>query len=102
MDGDMDFVEAPEKRVKLLRGLTFKQVIDRYKRIHLAKGVKTLLKTMNAIGSNSVTVSGGFFFTEKIANDLGLSQSYTNKLVFNGDSLSDAIVSPVLGKVKNR
>ena len=62
MDGDMDFVEAPEKRVKLLRGLTFKQVIDRYKRIHLAKGVKTLLKTMNAIGSSSVTVSGGFFF----------------------------------------
>ena len=62
MDGDIDFVEVPEKRVKLLRGLTSKQVIDQYKRIHLLKGVKTLPKTMNAIGSSSVTVSGGFSF----------------------------------------
>ena len=32
---------------------------------------------------------------------MSLRQSYTNKLVFNGGSLSDTIEPPVLGKVEN-
>ena len=104
MGGEMDFVEALEQRVKLLRGLTVEQLTDCYNRkIHLTKGARTLVKTMSALGSTSAIVSGGFsFFADKIANDLGFDQSYANKLVFEGKTLSGALENPILDAAKKK
>ena len=104
MGGEMDFVEALEQRVKLLRGLTVEQLTDCYNRkIHLTKGARTLVKTMSALGSTSAIVSGGFsFFADKIANDLGFDRSYANKLVFEGKTLSGALENPILDAAKKK
>jgi phosphoserine phosphatase len=52
---------------------------------------------MNAFGSTSAIVSGGFsFFADKIANDLGFNQAYANQLVFEGNILSGAVEHPIL------
>ena len=104
MGGEMDFVEALEQRVKLLKGLTVEQLTDCYNRkIQLTKGARTLVKTMSALGSTSAIVSGGFsFFADKIANDLGFNQSYANKLVFEGKFLSGALERPILDAAEKK
>ena len=99
MGGEMDFVEALEQRVKLLRGLTVEQLTDCYNRkIHLTKGARTLVKTMSALGSTSAIVSGGFsFFAEKVAREIGFDHVYANQLVFEGNMLSGAVKNPIMG-----
>ena len=104
MSGDMDFTEALQQRVKLLRGLTVQQLNDCYtKKIHLNKGARTLVKTMNSFGSASAIVSGGFsFFADKVAKDIGFDQAYANKLVFEGEMLSGAVKKPILGAAEKQ
>ncbi len=104
MAGEMDFIESLEQRVKLLKGLTVEQLTDCYNRkIYLTTGARTLVKTMNAFGSTSAIVSGGFsFFADKIANDVGFNQSYANRLVFEGNTLSGAIENPILDAAKKK
>jgi phosphoserine phosphatase len=104
MAGEMDFMEALQQRVKLLRGLTVQQLTDCYnKKIHLNKGVRTLVKTMNSLGSASSIVSGGFsFFADKIANDTGFDQAYANHLVFEGNMLSGTVTKPIMGAAEKQ
>ena len=99
MAGDMNFTEALQQRVKLLRGLTVQQLTDCYiKKIHLNKGARTLVKTMSSFGSASAIVSGGFsFFADKVAKDIGFDQAYANQLLFEGNMLSGAVRNPILG-----
>ncbi len=104
MAGKMNFTEALQQRVKLLRGITVKQLNDCYtKKIRLNKGAKTLVRTMNSLGSFSSIVSGGFsFFADKVATDIGFDQAYANQLVFEGNVLSGAVENPILGPTEKQ
>ena len=104
MRGDLDFKEALEQRVKLLKGLTVQQLNDCYdKKIHFSKGARTLVKTMRFFGCSSVIVSGGFsFFAQKVAADIGFDKAYANQLVFEGNILSGAVKNPIIGAAQKR
>ena len=98
MAGEINFIEALEKRVKLLTGLTVQQLSDCYhKKIRFNKGARTLVNTMSSLGSLTAIISGGFsFFADKVATDIGFDQAYANKLIFEGNALSGTVQYPIL------
>ena len=104
MIGKVDFTEALKLRVKLLKGLTVKQLNDCYrKKIHFNKGAKTLVRTMKSFGSLTAIVSGGFsFFADKVGNDIGFDKAYANQLIFEDNMLSGTVENPILGPLEKQ
>ena len=100
MNGELDFEQALDARVALLRGLPV-GVIDRVlaERISYMPGGATLLATMTAAGVHCALVSGGFTaFTARVAAHLGFHEHRANTLLTEGDSLAGAVARPILGR----
>src|SRR5690606_3766756 len=100
MNGELDFEQALRTRVALLEGLE-RGVIEeiRRERITLGPGSRALIQTMKAYGAYTALVSGGFtFFTDYIGKRLGFDETVANTLEFDGDMLTGAVASPVVGK----
>ena len=100
MNGELDFEQALRTRVALLKGLE-RRIIEevRRERITLGPGSRALIQTMKAYGAYTALVSGGFtFFTDYIGKRLGFDETVANTLEFDGDMLTGAVASPVVGK----
>jgi phosphoserine phosphatase len=100
MNGELDFVEALQERVKLLKGLsreTVQNVLET--RITYMPGGAVLLATMKAHGAYTALVSGGFtFFTERVAAHLGFDENRANRLLFDAGHLTGKVALPILGR----
>ena len=100
MNGELDFEEALNERVGLLKGLPV-SIIDKVlsERIELMPGGPVLLATMKANGAYAALVSGGFTaFTKAVAGKLGFDENRANTLLTDGDTLSGRVGLPILGK----
>lgn len=100
MDGALDFDEALQARVALLRGLPASIVQDVVRRrITLMPGGPALLATMKANGAYTALISGGFTaFTAHIAASLGFDTHQANHLDVSDGRLSGTVSTPILGK----
>ncbi|MEM7669376.1 MAG: phosphoserine phosphatase SerB [Pseudomonadota bacterium] len=100
MRGELDFVEAMEARVALVKGLpasSLQQVYD--ERIALNPGGRALVRTMAVHGAHTALISGGFtFFTELVAAAAGFAEHRANTLGITNDLLDGRIIPPVLGR----
>ena len=98
MRGEIDFKAALKERVLLLKGLKINDLQTVYdERVKLTSGAKTLVKTMNANGANTVLVSGGFtFFTERVANITGFKVNRANTLLHTESELSGLVGEPIV------
>ena len=99
MNGELDFEEAIDERVGLLKGLP-ETVIQTVlaKRITYMPGGKTLLSTMKAKGAYAALVSGGFTaFTQAVAAELGFDETRANTLEVVDGQLTGRVVRPILG-----
>ncbi|MCV3269947.1 phosphoserine phosphatase SerB [Roseobacter sinensis] len=100
MNGELDFEEALQARVGLLKDLpvtTIAKVLD--ERIEPMPGGKVLLATMKAHGGHAALVSGGFTdFTQAIAAELGFHEHRANTLLSKGGRLTGDVAAPILGK----
>jgi len=100
MNGELDFTEALQERVKLLKGLsrdTVQNVLET--RITYMPGGAVLLATMKAHGAYTALVSGGFtFFTKAVAADLGFDEHRANTLLFDNGVLTGEVALPILGR----
>jgi len=105
MNGELDFAEALDTRVALLKGLE-RRVIEqiRRERITLAPGGRALVHTMKAFGAYAALVSGGFtFFADHFARRIGFDEAVANVLDFDGDRLTGTVQKPIVDKsVKQR
>ena len=100
MNGEIEFEDAINERVGLLKGLPV-NVIDKVlnDRITLAPGAKTLVSTMKAQGAHTVLVSGGFTqFTDRIAEHLGFDETRANSLLDADGLLTGKVARPILGR----
>lgn len=100
MNGELDFEEALEARVSLLRGLD-ESVISRVleTRITLAPGGPELVSTMRAMGGYAVLVSGGFTaFTHRVGRLLGFDETHANILLIEDGRLTGEVAHPILGR----
>lgn len=99
MNGELDFHQAIEERVGLLKGLSTKALEETLKKTKINQGAKTLVKTLRENGTHCVLVSGGFtFFTSKIANQLKFMNHHGNKLEIENEMLTGRVVPPILDK----
>lgn len=100
MRGELDFAEALDTRVALLKGLE-KSVIEeiRRERITLAPGGRALVQTMKQYGAYTSLVSGGFtFFADYFAKRIGFEESIANVLEFDGTALTGTVSKPIVDK----
>lgn len=100
MNGELDFEEALNERVGLLRGLP-DTVIETVlaERITLMPGGPVLLATMKGQGAYAALVSGGFTaFTSHIAATLGFDEDRANSLLTADGKLTGKPGLPILGQ----
>ena len=104
MRGELDFGQALDTRVALLKGLE-RRVIEeiRRERITLAAGGRVLVHTMKAYGAYTSLVSGGFtLFADYIAKRIGFDEAIANVLEFEGDVLAGTVQKPIVDKDTKR
>jgi phosphoserine phosphatase len=100
MNGELDFEEALEERVALLKGLP-EDVLQRAfdENIEYMPGAKELVATMKANGAMCVLVSGGFtYFTSRVKDGLGFDVDEANILEIKDGRLTGEVRKPVLDK----
>ncbi|QMV01379.1 phosphoserine phosphatase SerB [Devosia sp. D6-9] len=100
MNGELDFEQALDTRVTLLKGLE-RTVIEeiRRERITLAPGGRALVHTMKAYGAYTALISGGFtFFADYIAKRIGFDEATANVLEFADDKLTGTVTKPIVDK----
>jgi len=98
MRGELDFAEALDARVALLKGLGA-DAIDRClaERVRLMPGARTLVQTMKARGATAILVSGGFTrFAEPVGAQIGFDRVIANELLIADDVLTGAVTKPIV------
>lgn len=98
MRGELDFSEALDARVALLKGLE-ESAIDRClaERVRLSPGAETLIKTMRARGSLTILISGGFTrFAGPVGEMLGFERVIANVLEIDGGALTGTVTKPIV------
>ena len=104
MRGELDFEQALDTRVALLKGLE-RKVIEEVRRenITLAPGGRALIQTMKAYGAYTSLVSGGFtFFADFFGKRIGFDEAIANVLEFDGDQLTGTVTKPIVDKTTKR
>lgn len=98
MRGELDFAEALDARVALLKGLE-DAAIDRCReeRVRLTPGARTLVRTMAAHGAHTLLVSGGFTrFAGPVAAEIGFAEIRANVLGIAGEKLTGTVAKPIV------
>ncbi|QDZ07381.1 phosphoserine phosphatase SerB [Sphingomonas panacisoli] len=98
MRGEMDFGEALDARVALLRGMD-EGVIDRClaERVEITSGARELVRTMRANGATAILVSGGFTrFAEPVAREIGFDRAIANVLEVTDGKLTGTVTKPIV------
>lgn len=98
MRGELDFAEALDARVALLKGLGA-DAIDRClaERVRLMPGARTLVQTMKANGATAILVSGGFTrFAGPVGAQIGFDRVIANELLIEADALTGAVTKPIV------
>jgi phosphoserine phosphatase len=104
MRGELDFAQALDTRVALLKGLERKIIEEvRREQITLTPGGRALVQTMKAYGAYTSLVSGGFtFFADYFAKRIGFDEAVANVLEFDGDQLTGTVTKPIVDKDTKR
>lgn len=98
MRGELDFAEALDARVALLKGLE-ESAIDRClaERVRNMPGAEALVKTMRARGAMTVLVSGGFTrFAGPVGARLGFERVIANVLEIADGALTGTVTKPIV------
>ena len=98
MRGEMDFGQALDARVALLKGMD-EGVIARClaERVTIMPGARELVRTMRANGATAILVSGGFTrFAEPVAREIGFDRAIANVLEVADDKLTGTATKPIV------
>ncbi len=100
MRGELNFEEALQERVAMLKGQSENLLLQTYKKkIQLTRGAKELVATMRAHGAFTALVSGGFtFFTSRVAAEAGFDVDFGNTLEIVDGVLTGQVIEPILGQ----
>ena len=104
MRGELDFEEALDARVALLKGLDA-AMIDRChaERVVIMGGARELVRTMRANGADCYLVSGGFtVFADRVAKEIGFTRALSNTLDIADGKLTGTVGRPIVGAATKR
>jgi len=96
-----DFKESLRRRVALLKGVHEKWLHEIWEhRLELNPGVETFLKALREAGLKTLLVSGGFtFFSDRVAQRLGIDYTRANELEIVDGTLTGRVVPQHWGDI---
>ncbi len=99
MRGELDFEGSLRERVALLEGVPESAIDDVRRKIELASGARTLVRTLKRLDYKFAIVSGGFTqVTDALVEDLGIDYSAANTLEVADGRLTGRVVGPVIDR----
>ena len=99
MRGDIDFAEALRRRVALLAGLDASVLAELPRKLCLAPGARTLVRTLNRLGYRCGVVSGGFTqVTDWLTAELDLDYAAANTLEIAEGKLTGRITGQLIDR----
>ncbi len=97
MNGKLNFGQALEKRVSLVKGLSMDNVNELISKFKLTEGAEETIKELKKRGYIVGVVSGGFTVaTDRIKDILGLDYAYSNELIENNGILTGNVRGPIM------
>lgn len=99
MNGEINFREALEERVSMLKGLSADFLEKAMDMVELTPGARDLVQTMAHNGAYCALVSGGFtFFTSRVADQVGFHFNAGNQMEIVEGTLSGKVIDPIVTK----
>ncbi|WP_067814060.1 phosphoserine phosphatase SerB [Actinomadura kijaniata] len=99
MRGELDFEGSLRERVALLAGLDAAAIDDVRRKVRLASGARTMVRTLKRLDYKFAIVSGGFTqVTDALVEDLGIDYSAANTLEIANGKLTGRVVGPVIDR----
>jgi phosphoserine phosphatase len=99
MRGELDFEGSLRERVALLAGLDASAIDEVRRKIKLASGARTMVRTLKRLDYKFAIVSGGFTqVTDALVEDLGIDYSAANTL----EIVDGKLTGRVTGRVVDR
>jgi phosphoserine phosphatase len=99
MRGELDFTESLRARVAQLKGLEASAVDEVRSRLQLARGARTLVRTLKRLDYRFAIVSGGFTqVTDVLVDQLGIDYSAANTLEIVDGRLTGNLVGPIVDR----
>jgi len=99
MRGELDFEGSLRERVALLAGVDASAIDDVRRKVKLASGARTMVRTLKRLDYKFAIVSGGFTqVTDALVEDLGIDYSAANVLEIVDGKLTGKVVGPVIDR----
>ncbi|QQR92059.1 MAG: phosphoserine phosphatase SerB [Myxococcales bacterium] len=97
MEGKLDFEASLRKRVSLLKGLDYAQVVQLSRNLPLTEGAPELLRVLKTLGYKTAVISGGFMCAaEALQATLRLDYAYANRLEVRDGKLTGALEGEIV------
>jgi phosphoserine phosphatase len=97
MNGEMDFKDALEQRVKLLHGLPREMLDELFECVPITPGATDLVTILKYLGYKIAIVSGGFqFFIEKLVEKYGLDYGFANNLKIENGKVTGELEGEII------
>ena len=101
MQGEIDFNESFEKRMKLLKGLSEDVLHDVAINLPITKGARRLIDTLKSYGFKTAILSGGFtYFGNYLQKELGIDYVYANQLEIKDGFLTGNYIGDIVNGEK--
>ncbi|WP_299055227.1 phosphoserine phosphatase SerB [uncultured Nocardioides sp.] len=99
MRGEIDFATSLHERVARLEGVPETALDEVYADLRLARGARTMVRTLKRLGYRFAIVSGGFSqVTDRLAADLGIDFARANELEIVDGRLTGRILGDVVDR----
>lgn len=99
MRGELDFEQALETRISMLKDMSDDIIKSALKEVKINKGAIELLKHLKSKDIYCVLVSGGFTqFTSFVADKLDFDAHFGNELIIENNKLTGKVKYPILDK----
>lgn len=101
MQGEIDFNESFEKRMKLLEGLSEDVLKEVAENLPITKGAKRLVDTLHNYGYKTAILSGGFtYFGHYLQEKLDIDFVYANQLEIKDGKLTGNYLGDIVNGTK--
>lgn len=101
MQGEIDFNESFEKRMKLLKGLSEQVLHNVAVNLPITRGARRLIDTLKKYGFKTAILSGGFtYFGHYLQKELGIDYVYANQLEIEDGALTGNYIGDIVNGEK--
>ena len=102
IQGLINWEEGLQKRVEILKGISYETCMEVANSLPIMTGAKDACNVLKQAGSKVLAVSGGFtIMTDRLAKELNLDYVFSNELIFNDNKLDGVKIHVDSDKAKS-